>query len=172
MAKKAAKRTSAGRKASQRRKADEAKEAVTEAKEAEGLAKVKAAFLDALRSNYGLVVRAAELVGVRPKTLYSWRIGDTEFAKEWEAAVEQSTDMLEAEAVRRAAEGYPGRPVVHQGSVVVEITEYSDQLLSLMLKSRRAKFADLKRVAGADGESPVQIEKIERVIVDPEGDES
>jgi hypothetical protein len=62
--------------------------------------------------------------------------------------------------------------VVHQGSVVVEITEYSDQLLSLMLKSRRAKFADLKRVAGADGESPVQIEKIERVIVDPEGDES
>lgn len=79
--------------------------------------KKEEAFLNALREGYS-VAGACAASGVARRTAYDWRNADPIFCAAWEDAVEEGTDELEDEAVKRAKEG-------------------SDTLLIFMLKSRR-----------------------------------
>lgn len=79
---------------------------------------------------------AAENAGVARKTIFNWRNEDPEFAAAWVEAVEEGTDKIEAEAYRRAVEGYE-RPVFQGGEEVGRVREYSDTLLTLLIKGRR-----------------------------------
>lgn len=81
---------------------------------------------------------AAELAVVNRKTVYDWRHADPEFAAAWDDAIEAGTDLLEDEARRRAYSGYD-KPLVSQGKVVGTYLEYSDTLMTLLLKGRRPK---------------------------------
>lgn len=71
---------------------------------ASGTAKKRARFLDALRE-HGTVYAACQASGVPRTTVYRWREDDADFAAAWDAAIEDVTDMLEREAIRRATEG-------------------------------------------------------------------
>jgi Homeodomain-like domain len=64
------------------------------------------------------VVRAAAGAKVGRRTVYDWRNADAEFAREWDEAWEQGTDLLEEVALKRAVNG-------------------SDLLLIFLLKGRR-----------------------------------
>lgn len=134
-------------------------------------AKKKEQFLEELMSNGGIVWPAAAAIDVTVKLLYKWRDADPEFSKAWHNAVERSTDVLEDEALRRGFKGYAGRPVVHQGEVVREMTEYSDTLLMAMLKSRRDKFRNKSEISGPGGAPISGVTEIKRTIVDPEESE-
>lgn len=72
-------------------------------------------FLDALRTT-GNVAESCRRAGVGSHTAYQRRQNDADFANDWDNALEDSIDTLEAEARRRALEGI-NEPVVYQGQL-------------------------------------------------------
>lgn len=109
---------------------------------------------------------AAVAAGISRITAYEWRKNDPEFAQRWADAIEQGTDCLEDEAVRRANEGVE-KPLLFQGDVVALVREHSDTLMTLMLKGRRRKkFGDKVGLVGGDeDDNPIQVAAIHRIIV-------
>lgn len=119
---------------------------------------------------------ACKLVPVSRRHAYVWRDEDPEFAARWAAAVDRGTDALEDEAIRRAHEGV-AKPVFAKGVRSMDfildengdpklgpdgkpllrpafVQEYSDTLLTFMLKARRPdKFKDrvASEVSGPGG---------------------
>jgi hypothetical protein len=110
---------------------------------------------------------AATAAGLGSSSFYALRKRDADFAEAWRLALEDSTDVLEKEARRRAVDGVQ-EPVIYQGAQTpvweydengqpvlgtderpvqarnadgslkyLTITKYSDSLLSLLLKGRR-----------------------------------
>lgn len=96
---------------------------------------VREKFLKSL-SRYGNVSKAARAARVGRPALYDWRGDDEAFAAEWDAALEEAADVLEAEAFRRAVTG-TNKGVYHQGVLVATEKQYSDALLTLLLKATR-----------------------------------
>ena len=79
------------------------------------------------------------LAGLERRLIYTWRDTDPDFASRMAEADEQATETLEAEAWRRAVEGSPYRRTSYWRGEPVgvdEKTEYSDSLMTLLLKSR------------------------------------
>ena len=103
-----------------------------------------AAFLTALESS-GNVTVAARLAGVSRTAAYKARRGEAEFAASWDEALEVALDGMEAEARRRAVEGWE-EPVFYQGKVCGHIRKYSDALIMFLLKAYRPEFRDNYRV--------------------------
>jgi hypothetical protein len=95
----------------------------------------KEQFLSALAS-VGVVAHAAKKAKITRQAAYLARDADPVFAARWKDAVEQSTELLEAEAIRRASTGTL-KPVYQRGELVGKIREYSDTLLIFMLKARK-----------------------------------
>jgi len=92
-------------------------------------------FLETLRdtANASAAARAAS---VNRRTGYNWRDENPEFAADWDEALEEATDALEAEARRRALDGV-AKPVFYQGEECGTVQEYSDTLMTLLLKAHR-----------------------------------
>jgi hypothetical protein len=70
---------------------------------------------------------------------------DQTFAQGWAEAMEEATDVLEAEARRRAVEGVQeplivGGKLVERDGKVVMLRRYSDQLLIVLLRAHSQKF--------------------------------
>ena len=110
------------------------------------------AFLAAL-ADTGNVRAACTAAEIGHSTVYDRRKAVDRFADAWDDAMEQAADMLEAEALRRAAHGVK-EPVYYKGKVVGHVLKYSDVLLIFLLKAARpAKFRDHYRVehTGKDG---------------------
>lgn len=93
------------------------------------------AFLKAL-SDTGNVRAACHVAGVGRTTAYRAQADDPAFAAAWESAIEESVDLLEIEARRRAIKG-SDKAVFHQGKQVATVKEYSDTLLIFLLKANR-----------------------------------
>ncbi len=102
----------------------------------------RARFLEALAAS-GNVTLAAGAARVPRSSLYHWRERDQEFAAAWLEAIEAATDLLEAEARRRAVEGVEttivqgGRMVRDDAGNPLMIRRYSDSLLALLLRAHR-----------------------------------
>jgi hypothetical protein len=103
----------------------------------------------------GMTVKdAAESVGVGRRTIYSAAEQDPAFAEGMHQAYDESADVLEAEARRRAVDGtvrkkfHDGQPIIdpETGQQYIE-REYSDTLLIFLLKGRRPEvFGDRPKV--------------------------
>ena len=77
---------------------------------------------------------------------------DPVFAEQWDEAIAEGVEALEAECLRRGFEGYPGRPVVSNGMVIADVTEYSDGLAMFMLKAHAPhKYKDKSEVTHNGG---------------------
>lgn len=103
----------------------------------------KSIFLDALRDGNS-VAYSAKKAGVTRKTMYVWRKADAEFSEAWDEALDEGTDGLEDEAIKRAKNG-------------------SDTLMIFMLKARRREvYADLvKQWHSGPNDKPIQTERVE-----------
>jgi len=99
------------------------------------LAKRKQLFLAELEDRAN-VSAAAAAAGVDRGTPYRWREADSRFAAAWDAAVDVAVDGLEAEAWRRAHEGWD-EPVFQRGEEVGVVRRYSDTLMVTLLKGHR-----------------------------------
>jgi hypothetical protein len=110
----------------------------------------KSVFLAAF-ATCGNISAACRDASVSRSSVSEWRESDSEFAMQFETAGETAADLLEAEARRRAVEGFT-EPVFQGGAQVGTITRYSDTLLIFLLKGRRrAVFGDRQELTGADG---------------------
>jgi hypothetical protein len=93
--------------------------------------RTKAAFLAAY-AREGNVTAAAAAVGIKRQTHQSWLEDDHLYRCRFAAACEEATDVLEAEARRRALHGVE-EDVYHEGRVVGTRRVYSDVLLMFLL---------------------------------------
>ncbi len=120
--------------------------------------KIDTFFAELARTDHvGAALRAS---GLAHRTVYAWKDTDPEFAQRWQEARELFADHLEAEATRRAVEGTK-KGVWHQGVCVGNEQQYSDSLLALMLKAKRAReYGDKSKMelSGPDG-SALKIEE-------------
>ena len=95
----------------------------------------KTPFLEAMRL-MGNVMRSCSFAKVNRANVYDEYDRNPEFARAWDEAEEEAADRLEAEAWRRAHDGID-KPVFHQGEQCGVIREYSDGLMTLLLKACR-----------------------------------
>lgn len=96
-------------------------------------------FITALR-NSGNVRAACQAAGVHRTTPYKAYAESPEFARQWDEALEDAIDTLEAAAWKRARDGVTRHdPIMFKGQKVAEkvITEYSDTLMVTLLKAHR-----------------------------------
>lgn len=106
--------------------------------------RIEQLFLDALAEGKSPTY-AAMAAGIDRTTAYYWRNEDESFAARWLEAADQGIDKMEDEAHRRAVHGVE-RPVFQGGIEVGRVQEYSDSLMTLMLKGRRGKVYNTDRV--------------------------
>jgi hypothetical protein len=98
---------------------------------------IKDRFIEELRTG-ATPAKAARAAGVSRSQAYNWREEDQVFDKAWVEAVAEGIDKLEDEAFRRAVDGHNARTVRDKdGNIISEMREYSDSLLTLLLKVRR-----------------------------------
>ena len=91
------------------------------------------AFIEVLRET-GNVTLAAQHVGQSRNQVHDVRQRSKRFAAQWDDALEEATDLLEAEALRRAVIGVE-KPRYYKGKVVVSTKKYSDPLLMFLLEA-------------------------------------
>ena len=118
----------------------------------------KPLFLDTLRGT-GNVRLAASNADVARQVAYRARDSSATFRADWDEALEEARELLEAEARRRAAIGVD-EPVFYKGQVVGHIRKYSDNLLMFLLKAHwPEKFRDNYAVEhSGPGGGPVKME--------------
>lgn len=98
-------------------------------------------------------VRAACMsAGIDRSQIYRWQEHDQDFSMRFKVAEQDANDLIRGELFRRAVQGIE-KPVVSMGKVVYgkdgkPLTEraYSDQLLSLLAKSRMPEFRDKQQI--------------------------
>ena len=132
------------------------------------------AFLEAFAECY-TVTEACKRVKISRVSVYTERKNNPIFAEAWAQVEEQTTEYLEREAIRRAAEGVIERGTYDEdGNLTGEfVRKFSDTLLIFMLKARRPEkyrenvYID-GNISGAidhnhqvtllDGRQPVEVE--------------
>lgn len=130
--------------------------------------RLKRLFLDNFRE-YGNITLGAKQAGIDRHTVYWWQEHDEQFAIAFREAELQSTEVLEAEARRRAVVGVQ-RLKFDRGQAVIDPDtgeayrelEYSDTLLIFLLKARNpSKYRDNTNIelTGKDG-GPIQTEDV------------
>lgn len=137
---------------------------------------IETLFIDELSKGYSITA-SAWTVGVHRATAYAWRDASyatkqedgtfiDDFCIRWDSAIEAGTDRLEDEARRRAERGVE-RPVYQGGVMVGTVTEYSDTLMSLLMKGNRPQKYNTERheLSGPAG-GPVAM-SMEIEFVDP-----
>jgi len=88
---------------------------------------------------HGNVAAACRPVGVDRRQIYRWLEDDPDFAERFREAEQTAVEVLELEAYRRAVIGTPYRRTSYWRGEEVgvdEKTEYSDGLLTTLLKAR------------------------------------
>ncbi len=91
------------------------------------------AFIELLRAT-GNVTLAAQHAGQSRNQVHDVRQRSKRFAAQWDDALEEATDLLEAEARRRAFTGID-KPMFFKGEVVGSTKKYSDRLLMFLLEA-------------------------------------
>lgn len=135
-------------------------------------------FIAELSEGYSITA-SAYTIGIHRITAYRWRAESEaskredgsyvdDFCVRWDSAIEAGTDRLEDEARRRAERGVE-RPVYQGGVMVGTITEYSDTLMSTLLKGNRpGKFNTERHELSGPGGGPVAT-SMEIEFVDSKG---
>jgi len=97
-------------------------------------------FLKHLLISGGNIKQASEQAGQHISQHYKWK-KDPHYMKVFDNVIKQSTDILEAEAIRRAIQGEV-EEVYFEGEVVGHRLKKSDVLLMFLLKERKPSFKD------------------------------
>jgi len=108
-------------------------------------------------ANRGIVLDGCVAASTSWGTYTRWRDKDESFNEACKHAEMMAADRLEGEAFRRARDGYE-KPVIYQGEITDTYTEYSDSLMSVLLKgAKKKKYADRTEHSTPPGQ-PMQLE--------------
>ena len=113
--------------------------------------RARVSFLAILRRT-GNVSLACRALKIDRRTAYFRKSEDQEFSDQWDNAIAEAVDHLEGEAFRRAFKGCR-KPVYQGGQLVGYVKEYSDTLMSLLLKAHNPKFNEksIRELTGPGG---------------------
>ena len=104
----------------------------------------KAAFL-ASYPVAGTITAACDAVKISRTSHYAWLREDEDYREAFEAARDEFTDRLEAEAVRRAHDGWT-EPVFYRGAECGAVRRFDSTMLIFLLKANRpAKYRETIR---------------------------
>lgn len=111
-------------------------------------------------ARHGIVSDGLSAAGISRKTYYRWRKNDESFSENCVMAEEMANDFLEREARRRAMEGFD-RPVIYKGEITETYKDYSDSLMTVLLKGNRPdKFKERSEVKhGGKIGRPMELEQ-------------
>ena len=128
---------------------------------------IKDRIVEALRAGMS-PGKAARTAGISRDQAYNWRNEDPAFDRAWVEAVAEGIDKLEDEAFRRAVDGNARTVRDKDGNIISEMREYSDSLLTLLLKVRRPEtFNRPNEVVSSRLDVPVSLsearERLERL---------
>ena len=122
--------------------------------------------------NVSLSARNARL---KRSQLYALKASDPAFEKAWSIALEEATDLLQGEAIRRAIEGFEEVKYV-KGEPVGTVRRYSDQLLMFLLKAHKPSIYGVKsghddsmEKVSHDHAKTSLLKKMEKLIDDDDG---
>lgn len=101
------------------------------------LAELKLVFLRTY-ARHGIVTDGTVAAGITRRIYKRWRRDDEAFAENCKDAEVMACDLMEREARRRAIEGFD-RPVIYKGEVTETYTDYSDALLTTLMKGNLPK---------------------------------
>jgi hypothetical protein len=93
----------------------------------------------------GTITHAARAAGVSRRIHFKWMKSDPQYHEAFEAARDEFTDRLEAEAVRRAHDGWT-EPVFYRGAECGAVRRFDSTMLIFLLKANRpAKYRETIR---------------------------
>ncbi len=129
-------------------------------------------FLELLATN-GNVTVTCDALNLRRQTVYEARAEDPDFAAAWDEAMEQAADHLEAEARRRAVDGWD-EPVYYLGRRVGLVRKFSDTLLIFLMKGARPeKYRDRQQLEHTGpGGQPLPAPAVVNVYIPDNGRDS
>lgn len=111
---------------------------------------LKMVFLRAF-ARHGIISDGTLAAGITYKTFYRWRKEDETFNEDCKTALTMANDLMEREARRRGIEGFE-RPIIYQGEITGEYTDYSDALLTTLMKGNRPeKYKERTQLSGSVG---------------------
>jgi hypothetical protein len=99
----------------------------------------------------GIIREGTTAAGVSRRTYQRWRKEDEGFNEACMEAKQMAVDILESEAHRRAVEGFD-RPVIYKGEVTETYRDYSDSLLSMLMRGNKPeKYKERTEHSGSVG---------------------
>jgi hypothetical protein len=111
---------------------------------------LKMVFLRAF-ARHGIISDGTLAAGITYKTYYRWKKEDESFNEDCKTALTMANDLMEREARRRGIEGFE-RPIIYQGEITGEYTDYSDALLTTLMKGNRPeKYKERTQLSGSVG---------------------
>lgn len=87
-------------------------------------------------ARHGIISDGTLAAGITYRIYHRWRKDDELFNEDCKTAEAMANDLMEREARRRAIDGF-GRPIIYQGEITGEYTDYSDALLTTLMKGNK-----------------------------------
>lgn len=113
------------------------------------------AFLELLRKN-GNITQSARQLGLSRQKFRVHKEVNPDFSDAWDAALAEAVDLLEAEAHRRAVEGFL-EPVFYRGKECGAVRKYSDTMLSILLRGNNPKKFKEQKDGTMDVKGSIQV---------------
>lgn len=111
---------------------------------------LKMVFLRAF-ARHGIISDGTVAAGITYRTFYRWKRDDETFNEDCKTAETMANDLMEREARRRAIDGFE-RPIIYQGEVTGEYTDFSDALLTTLMKGNKPeKYKERTQHSGSIG---------------------
>jgi len=111
---------------------------------------LKMVFLRAF-ARHGIISDGTVAAGITYRTYYRWKRDDEVFNEDCKTAETMANDLMEREARRRAIDGFE-RPIIYQGEVTGEYTDFSDALLTTLMKGNKPeKYKERTQHSGSIG---------------------
>jgi len=111
---------------------------------------LKMVFLRAY-ARHGIASDGTLAAGITYRTFYRWQKEDEVFSEDCKTALMMANDLMEREARRRAIDGFE-RPIIYQGEVTGEYTDFSDSLLTTLMKGNKPeKYKERTQLSGSVG---------------------
>jgi hypothetical protein len=102
-------------------------------------------------ARHGIISDGTVAAGITYRTYYRWKRDDETFNEDCKTAESMANDLMEREARRRAIDGFE-RPIIYQGEVTGEYTDYSDALLTTLMKGNKPeKYKERTQHSGSIG---------------------
>lgn len=96
---------------------------------------LKMVFLRAY-ARHGIASDGTVAAGITRRIYKRWRRDDEEFEENCKDAEEMANDLMEREARRRAIDGFE-RPIIYQGEITGEYTDFSDALMGTLMRGNK-----------------------------------